>query len=701
MTTIIGIFYYLLFFSIPLVLFPKTSEIFEFNKMVLTYLLTISISSLWILKMIIEKRIIFRRSYLDIPLVVFLVFQFLSFLVSIDKRTSLLGYYSRFHGGFLSLLSYSLLYWAYVSNMDAKKTLKAIYFLLISGILVSFYSVLQHFGIDKNVWIQDVQSRVFSTLGQPNWLAAWIVGLLPITWASALISKIKNQKSKLQLNYFWILLSAIFFNVLLYSGSRSGLLGFAVADITFWILVFRTQTQKIMDSRKNFLKTFVICHLSFVILAAVNGTPRTPSLKTLFTASKLPAQISNLEPALETGGTESADIRKIVWQGAIDIWKNYPLLGTGVETFAFAYYKFRPAAHNLTSEWDYLYNKAHNEYLNYLATTGIVGLVAYITLIAAILWTVVKELRIMNYELDDESHNSYAIIHCSLLAGFAGILVTNFFGFSVVPTALLFFLFPAIAITLATSDKQEIAPIQKIATPQKLAIGFLLLVTCYLLLVTSRYWYSDFLFAKGKTENDSGNFLYARKILLKATSLSPKESIFWDELSQSTTKIALEQWQGGADSEKFVDLAVAESGRAILLSPANVNLKRNRASLLTKLSKINPDLSLKAKEELEGAVVLAPTDAKLFYNLGLTYAIVGENQEALRALSTAAFLKPDYRDPHFATAMISWDMGDYQRAKSELSFILERLNPNDAEVKKELEELEIVLSTSSSTPYNY
>ena len=56
----------------------------------------------------------------------------------------------------------------------------------------------------------------------------------------------------------------------------------------------------------------------------------------------------------------------------------YPLFGTGVETFAYSYNFVRPLTHNLTSEWDYVYNKAHNEYFNYLATTGFIGLISYL-----------------------------------------------------------------------------------------------------------------------------------------------------------------------------------------------------------------------------------------------------------------------------------------------------------------------------------
>ena len=72
----------------------------------------------------------------------------------------------------------------------------------------------------------------------------------------------------------------------------------------------------------------------------------------------------------------------------------YPLFGTGVETFAYSYGFVRPIAHNLTSEWDYVYNKAHNEYFNYLALTGFLGLGAYLGFIAVFIIYVLSILVI-------------------------------------------------------------------------------------------------------------------------------------------------------------------------------------------------------------------------------------------------------------------------------------------------------------------
>ena len=131
--------------------------------------------------------------------------------------------------------------------------------------------------------------------------------------------------------------------------------------------------------------------------------------------------------------SESIDIRKIVWKGAVNLGLQYPLFGTGVETFAYSYYFVRPVEHNLTSEWDYLYNKAHNEYLNFFATTGVFGLATYLLYLGAVItlglyW----------------SYKSASLLQLSLLVAWITILISNFFGFSTTTINLYFYLIPAL-----------------------------------------------------------------------------------------------------------------------------------------------------------------------------------------------------------------------------------------------------------------
>lgn len=690
LANLLPLFFNLLFFFVPLVLFPNTSEIFEFNKMIVTYLFTILIVASWVIKMISKGKIIFRRTILDIPLLIFIATQLLSFLTSIDPRTSFLGYYSRFHGGLASTISYSLLYWAFVSNMNKKTSAKALLTLVFSAILVSIYAVLEHFGIDKDLWVQDVQTRVFSTLGQPNWLATWIVSLIPITWALALR---KNSFKSLP-KMFRVLIdkrtvfaiSLLFFLTLIYTRSRSGYLGFFVTTVSFWgILAFYSFKNNI--NKKRFFQIISLIGVSYLFLILIYGSPWTPSIGNLFNKQTAIEEVAPKPqgPALSVGGTESGDIRKIVWKGAIDIWKNYPILGSGVETFAFSYYQFRPEEHNLVSEWDFLYNKAHNEYLNFGATTGTLGLLGYLILIFFIIFQLFKNAQL---ETKDKKLTVQNIYSLSFLSGILGILVSNIFGFSVVPVALSLFLFPAFSEVINVKEKEYSANKHISQSKNTFIITVLILASIFIYRV-GRYWYADILYTKGKFENDSGNFDVGRELLIKATSLSPNEAIFWDELANSSAKLALVaiDLKQADYASRFTQESIEYSQKAVRLSPANVNLKRSQAAIYIKYSPFNPDFLLDAKTILEKAIEQAPSDAKLNYNLALTQARLGDIDSAIEILIKTIKMKDNYRNARFAYALLLSEKGEKEKAIEQLEYILTYIEPNDTLVRQELENI--------------
>ena len=107
----------MLFFLIPLAFTSDTSELFEFNKLWLTFILSIIIGLAWGTKMVIRRQFKIQRTPLDIPIVLFLISEIISTVFSLDTHISLWGYYSRFNGGLLSILSYVFLYYAFVSNL--------------------------------------------------------------------------------------------------------------------------------------------------------------------------------------------------------------------------------------------------------------------------------------------------------------------------------------------------------------------------------------------------------------------------------------------------------------------------------------------------------------------------------------------------------------------------------------------------------
>lgn len=174
MTQAIKILYLSLFFLTPIIFTSYNSELFELPKMYFVYTITLFILICHLYNVFKGVVPLYRRSFFDWPLAVFLSSQTLSTFFSVDVHTSIFGYYSRLNGGLLSLITYALLYWILVVYIDEKFKNQVINLFLTSGVLVAGFGIAQHFGIDKNVWVQDVQNRCF----QPS---VNLIGWLPIS----------------------------------------------------------------------------------------------------------------------------------------------------------------------------------------------------------------------------------------------------------------------------------------------------------------------------------------------------------------------------------------------------------------------------------------------------------------------------------------------------------------------------------------
>jgi len=665
MSNLFTLFYSLLFFFAPLILYPKTSEIFEFNKMLFVYTLTGIILTAWIIKSVKNKAFILHRTLLDLPLVLFLLSQIVSTIISINPHTSLWGYYSRFHGGLVSTICYLILFYGFVTNIKEKKDISLIITsLLTSTTLVSIYAILEHFGIDKNLWVQDVQNRVFSTLGQPNWLAAYLLSVFPLPLYLA------TRQSPAKIKSVYIFTSLLFFLAILFTKSQSGIAAtFIILSIFFTYQLFKSVNKK-----------SVIYPLIFIVsLSLVVGTPWTPNpaqikdnltrggplwprAESYFNHIGLSTQIkpfdlNTLTPAekdyltakekgIRIGGSNSMEIRKVVWQGAISLGKKYPLFGTGVETFGYSYYWVRPVTHNLLSEWDFLYNKAHNEYLNFLATTGFVGLATYLFLIVSIINLFFNQFK---------SQKSLSISFPFFL-GFISILITNFFGFSVVNIALFFFLFPAFIV--AGNPDKKVSLSLPLHLPTVISYPIIFFIAFLWLSTIRGFFISDLNYNQAKNYLSAGIIKPALDALNKAHQINPGEPVFTALLAEteaqaaasiytqltslSTSEAATFKNQAEETINSYSQLAINHSQEAITRNPYHTNFYKSKAKTEIYLSTLDPQYLNKAAKTLESLTSLAPTDAKIYYNLGIVYTNLHNQEASQRAFQKALELKPDY-----------------------------------------------------------
>ncbi len=632
----VKICFHILFFTTPLLLWPFTTEVFEFNKMVFVYAMTTIIMSGWLVNSFKNKKLEIVRTPLDIPLLLFFLSQLASTILSINPHTSLWGYYSRFHGGLMSTICYILLFYAFVSNFkdDVKGIKSIINTILATASLTALYAVFEHFGIDKNIWVQDVQNRVFSTLGQPNWLSAYLIALLPIPLYFALsnkkhLSEICNLKSAI-----YIAISLLYLIAIIFTKSQSGLA--ATAIILFLFFIYWSKQQK----NKTYLFIVIPLLLLAIFLKRDFAIRTLKSLNNTNPFYSTSLAIAQKESETRGGGSDSMVIRRIVWDGAIKLGLKYPFFGSGVETFGYSYYNVRPVAHNYTSETDFLYNKAHNEYLNFLATTGFLGLATYLFLI----FSIISSLRVSASAEPKQSPTTK--LSTPLILGFISILITNYFGFSVVNIGLFFFLFPAIYLSTQSKNLRSVICDLRSVDPFIPSL-IVVLVGIFCLVKVKNIWLGDIYYGKGKGNLEAN---------IKAIALNPSEPLYVSQLGYiqslvaaqviypQMAKMATAEAETKLKAEKYFNQYISDSltntQSAVDMNPWNLNLYKNKARAELTLATLDPKYNNQAINTLLKIIELSPTDPANFYNLGILYKTINNKEEAERAFSKALELYP-------------------------------------------------------------
>src|SRR3989344_7141086 len=578
--TIIECSFYLIVLLVPLIWLPVNYELFEFNKITLTYILASIILGAWLIKAIDEKKLYVKRTPLDIPLLLFLAGNILATVFSMDWHMSVFGYYSRFNAGLLPIITYIFLYYALVTHFNKEKVMRLLVVGFASSVLVAIYAILQPpnpffrnadgslRGIDAGYWVQDAQVRAFSTLGQPNWLAAYLSIFFLIGTSFLLIFQKLWQKILVLLSLSLIFLGFTF------TYSRGGTLGLIAGGLTFVSFLFVRKPalwEKIRGKLPLIKQSLSVPALgkNWLWLAALILVILAVNFFFNNAFGERGAAVEITAPGiteLEIEGKQTGQIRLLVWRGAWDIFKEKPIFGSGLETFALSYYQHRPAEHNQTGECDFLYNKAHNEYLIYLATTGLVGSLPYIFLI-----TLFSYLAIVS--VFKESQPEKRLILSTLIAAYVSYLIQNVFGFSVVILSILFFLLPAIFFIL-TSDNQDKVKVLasekffKFSTApfwRRIYRILALALTLLLLLAAANSWIADLYFARGLS-TDSANEAYTNLSL--ATRLRPDEPLFRSELAVTEASLA-SQVEDKEFSKELRDDSLKHIEQALSFSPNN------------------------------------------------------------------------------------------------------------------------------------
>lgn len=393
-------------FFLPLVFFPNIFTTFELAKVVVFKGLVTLMVLLWFLKHFLSSSgPVFNwkpQAYLWIFLGSFLCFYLIATMFSVAPALSFFGWYPRFQG----LLTF-FYYAAFGTVIFFELRTPAQKERLFLTIMVSFFAacaiaLFQKFLPDfLQLWSDaEFNGRVYGTLANPNYLAGYIVMIVPLLAANIF-------RNKFRIFSTLCLMTGI--AALLFTLSRAGFLALFVCMLFFFMVV---------AYRKHFMKTFaVLAILPFIVFGGVwyviahqeeAWVQTVPFLGRLTTAEE---NMSSTRSRLE------------IWPAALRQILVSPLIGFGPETFAVTFPSFAPPDVNTREDAGEIADHPHNELLDIAVQIGIPGMVAFLCFVFGL------AAQGMYAKIEKDGQADWIVL--GLSSSVLGLFTANEFGFSV------------------------------------------------------------------------------------------------------------------------------------------------------------------------------------------------------------------------------------------------------------------------------
>lgn len=336
-----------------------------------------------------------KQTPLIIPLIGFIAANVLSVF-----RSLVLGGFQAVHLDTLQELVYFLFaagfYWITVNFIDNKQKVNgSILAFMFGAVAASLYGLAMFYislAGNNSATVDITYARLSATAGEPQVFAGFIISILPLVLA-AVLYKISLLQSVPRYLSAFILLLALAATV-----SAGAIAGFGLALIIL-LLGVRLYNLRQLGA---FLLVFVLVGGFFLTLAETAFPGYLSAFETI--AYKYTAQIPAFSELRDKGDTSDEGTYKVLQKsespsGAVDpkyfpsvrskverswfraaLWnmfKSSPVLGVGPGNFGALYNSFRPPG----SEKPPYVPKPHNQYLEILAETGLVGMLAFVWLV--------------------------------------------------------------------------------------------------------------------------------------------------------------------------------------------------------------------------------------------------------------------------------------------------------------------------------
>jgi hypothetical protein len=191
-------------FLLPLAFWCETYDHYVLPKVFVGRILVLGLVIFYVARAIIARSLVFKRTALDLPLVVFLASAALSTVFAENLNVAVFGIYSRYDG-LLTILTYAAMFWLSVQAIDSPAHARVLLRVLIaSGYVVAAIAIVQSLTGPPPLGSPTV---AFGTLGQQNVLGAFLAMLLPLAYSELIEAKRWSAPASNRISSLLILVS--------------------------------------------------------------------------------------------------------------------------------------------------------------------------------------------------------------------------------------------------------------------------------------------------------------------------------------------------------------------------------------------------------------------------------------------------------------------------------------------------------------
>lgn len=342
-----------------------------------------------------------------------------STVASISPWTSLFGAHES-NSGLVTVVAYAALFFATrawcTTIGDARRLLAAA---AIATAISAAFGLTQALRIDPFLWAEPSEVagfvRPFAGQGHANFLAAYLVTALPAVIALALAAKGRGDTTP----------AAILGTV----AAGAVLVVMATLSRGSWVALAAMATVAAFAFRRQLPARWWAFAAACVLVAAV-------------------AFRGGVVERLMNFGDSAG--RFDLWQVGLQMYRDNPIAGVGLDGYQTAFGRYRPVSF-WQLEWNATPNKAHNEFINVLATQGTFGGTAAIAVVAALALACRRAWR--------RGNSDARLVVAAVGLGAFAFLVQNLFSFTVAGCGTLFVTLAAILARAGTGFDAERRPV--------------------------------------------------------------------------------------------------------------------------------------------------------------------------------------------------------------------------------------------------